>query len=361
MAVYKDEKRNTWYFVVRVKQNDGSVKQVKRRGFKKKKDAKEAEAEALLDKTESSDLNFQEAAQNYLEWYEPRRKESSVKVIKNIINNHLKQEFGKKKIIKITPKDVMNYQNKIIGLYSADFLDKIHTTLSAVFNFCIKFHDLSKNPARIAGNFEVEKKKRINFWVLEEFKEFISVVDELIYEAFFMTMYYSGARKGELLALTWKDVIFDNNIIEINKTLDSKRNVTTTKTPSSTRQILMPTFVMDKLRELKKDAAETASVKSSHVVFGHFHDSISTSTLDRRFNKFKKLSGVKSIVMHEFRHSHASYLINKNVGPGVVAERLGHKSVATTLDTYSHLYPNKQFEAVETMEDDFNTEIRRVI
>ncbi|MRA58583.1 tyrosine-type recombinase/integrase, partial [Bacillus thuringiensis] len=86
------------------------------------------------------------------------------------------------------------------------------------FNFGIKFHGLTTNPARIAGNFQKESKKRINFWEFEEFKQFISVVDEPMYKAFFSTLYYSGARKGELLALTWEDINFEEKTINIHKT-----------------------------------------------------------------------------------------------------------------------------------------------
>jgi len=79
---------------------------------------------------------------------------------------------------------------------------------------------------------------------------------------------------------------------------------------------------------------------------------LATTTLHKKYNKYLKASEVKEIVMHEFRHSHASYLINKGVSPLVVAQRLGHSDVATTLNTYSHLYPSKQSEVVAFMESD---------
>ncbi|CDQ22635.1 tyrosine-type recombinase/integrase [Halobacillus karajensis] len=348
MPVYKDKQRGTWYYAKSVKTSDGKYKQLKKRGFKKKKDAQEAENEAVREFSDESNLTFKELSLEYLTWYEKRRKESSVKVIRNILHNHLIPEFGGKETKKITPRDVMKYQNKIIDDYAGDFLDKIHTTLSALFNYGIRTEVITTNPAKIAGNFPKKKKSRINFWELDEFRQFIEVVEEEPYRTFFFTLYYSGARKGELLALTWNDILFDQNSIDINKTLDYKGNRTSTKTDSSTRVLLMPGFVMDMLRELKPSYA-----KDDYVVFGDFYDVISTTTLDRRYAKFIKESGVKRIVMHEFRHSHASYLINEGVTPGVVAERLGHKSVATTLDTYSHLYPDKQIEAVARMENDF--------
>ncbi|HDR3902007.1 MULTISPECIES: tyrosine-type recombinase/integrase [Bacillus] len=351
MVIYKDEKRGTYYFVTRVRQLDGTLKQVKRRGFKTKKEAREAEAKVLVEKETNSSLTFTQVADSYYDWYTQRRKQSSINVIKNIIYNHLLKEFGKLKIDQITAKHIMNYQNKIINDYSAEFLKKIHNTISAVFNFAIKFHGLANNPAKIAGNFEKESKKRINFWEFEEFKQFIEVVDESLYKAFFSTLYYSGARKGELLALTWEDIDFEKKTIDINKT-DYNRQVTEPKTKASNRIIMLPNFVMELLKDIKKDATLTAPVKNDYVVFGEFYDSISTTTLDRRYSKYVALANVRKILLHEFRHSHASYLINKGVSPLVVAQRLGHSDVATTLNTYSHLYPSKQAEVVAFMEDD---------
>lgn len=352
MAVYKDNDRGTYYFVTRIRQSDGTLKQVKRRGFKKKKEAELAEVKILLEGEETVGATFQQIADDYFNWYCKRRKQSSINVIKNITYNHLIPEFGKKKIDKILPKNIMNYQNKIIDQYSPDFLKKIHTTLSAIFNHAIKFHGQANNPARITGNFEIESNKRLNYWEFEEFKQFINVVDELMYKTFFTTLYYSGARKGELLALTWDDISFEENTININKT-EYNRIITKPKTKASIRIILMPKFVMDQLMDIKKDAASTAPVKQDYRVFGQFYDSISTTTLDRKYDKYIQDSKVKRILLHEFRHSHASYLINKNVNPLVVAQRLGHSDVATTLNTYSHLYPSKQAEAVAFMEDDF--------
>ncbi|MBW7635488.1 site-specific integrase [Bacillus licheniformis] len=351
MPVYKDEQRKTYFFVVRVKQNDGSTKQIKRRGFKTKKEAKEAEAKTLVNTETSSNITFKQAADSYFEWYKARRKKSSIQVIKNILYNHLVPEFGLAKMYLITPKNIMEYQNKIINKYSPDFLMKIHTTLSAVFNFSIKFYGVKNNPARIAGNFEVEPNKRLNYWDFEEFKQFISVVDDEIYKAFFTTLYFSGARKGELLALQWSDVNFEENSIHISKT-EYNREVTKPKSKSSIRYILMPGHVMELLKQLKNEAEKKAPLKPDYRVFGSFYSSLSTSTIDRRYEKYIKASGVKRIVLHEFRHSHASYLINKNCNPLIISQRLGHKDVAETLNTYSHLYPSQQSEIVAIMDND---------
>ncbi|MEX0416541.1 tyrosine-type recombinase/integrase [Bacillus sp. C30] len=353
MSIHKDEQRGTYFFVARVRQFDRAIKQVKRRGFKTREEAREAEAKMLAEKDLTSNLTFVQVADKYFEWYCQGKEQRSIVPIQNVIYNYLVPEFGKMNANTITAKHVMIYQNKIIHTYSAATLKRIHTILSAIFNFSIKFYGLTQNPARIAGNFELESNKRMNFWEFEEFKQFISTVDNLLHTSFFSTLYYSGARKGELLALTWEDVNFEKKTIDINKT-DYNRQITKPKTKTSNRIIMLPTHVIHLLKDLKNHATVNTPIKNDYVVFGEFYNSIATTTLDKKYSQYIEKAKVKKILLHEFRHSHASYLINKGVSTLVVAQRLGHSNVATTLNTYSHLYPSKQAEAVAFMEKDFS-------
>jgi len=115
---------------------------------------------------------------------------------------------------------------------------------------------------------------------------------------------------------------------------------------------MLPSLVVDLLKNLKEHATLKAPVKNDYNVFGEFYTSIATATLGRKYKKYLTYAQVKKILLHEFRHSHASYLINKGVNPLMVAQRLGHSDVATTLNTYSHLYPSQQAEVVASMEQD---------
>lgn len=346
MAVKKDEKTKKWFFYG--KHVDG--KQYKRRGFDTKKSAQIAELK-YLDEYDAADtgegMTFAELAIEYLQWYEKRRKASSYLKISSIINVHLVPYFGRMNIEDIRPRDVTKYQDIIIDKHKPSHVKKIHTTLAATLKHAVKQEYITTNAATIAGNVELEEDKVINYWTLEEFKQFISVVDDPLYHALFMTLYYSGMRKGELLALTWGDIDFENNKINVDKT-NYNRQVTSTKTRSSRRVIAMPNHVMRLLSKLK-----TKHDKMTYVVFGEFLDCVSTSTLDFKYAQYIKDSGVKRIRIHDFRHSHASYLINKGIIISVVAARLGHSDPATTLNVYSHLYPTTEKEAVLTMEDDF--------
>lgn len=351
MTVYKDEDRGTWYFVTRIEQPDGSKKQVKRRGFQTKKAALLAEARLEEEGIAEEIVTFEFIAKEYLKWYQKRRKESSYIKISSIIDVHLIPHFKRKELRTIKQRDIIKFQDKLIeSNFAPSHIKKIHTTLSAVFKFAIKNEYTKENPASIVGNVDLKEEKHVNYWTLEEFKAFIQSVEEPLYYALFMTLYYSGMRKGELLALTWGDIDFDNNMINVDKT-EYNRKVTSTKTASSTRKILMPKHVMTLLHKMKLER----NPKMTYVVFGEFHESVSTSTLDRKYEKYVELSGVKKIRIHDFRHSHASYLINKGIIVSVVAARLGHSDVATTLNTYSHLFPTTEADAVLQMEDDFKS------
>lgn len=349
MTVYKDEQRDTWYFITRIEQPDGTKKQVKRRGFKTEKAALLAEAKLEAEGIAEEIVTFEFVANEYLSWYKKRRKESSYIKISSILDVHLIPHFKRKELRSIKQRDIIKFQDKLIeSKMAASHIKKIHTTLSAVFNFAIKNEYTKENPASIVGNVDLKENKHVNFWTLEEFKPFVAVVDDPLFYALFMTLYYSGMRKGELLALTWADLDFETCTINVDKT-EYNRKVTTTKTDASRRKILMPKTVMNLLHAIKLEF----NPKLNYVVFGEIKDSISTTTLDRRFEKYVTAAGVKKIRIHDFRHSHASYLINKGTIISVIAARLGHGDVATTLNTYSHLYPTTEKEAVLDMENDF--------
>ena len=77
---------------------------------------------------------------------------------------------------------------------------------------------------------------------------------------------------------------------------------------------------------------------------------VTKSYLEHEMIRGVELSGVKKIRLHDLRHSHASLLISKlGAQPLMVAQRLGHEKIQTTLNTYSHLYPNKARDLVEQL------------
>lgn len=170
----------------------------------------------------------------------------------------------------------------------------------------------------------------------------------------FLLLYYSGIRFGEFLALTPKDFDFEKNTLDINKSLQRiKRQdvITPPKTPKSIRNIIIPDFVME---EVKDYISKLYDSKDTDRVFP-----FTKSFINNAMARACKATGVKKIRIHDIRHSHASYLINLGCAPLLISERLGHEKIQTTLSTYSHLYPNKHQEIVDIMQSQHQMDVTK--
>ena len=158
----------------------------------------------------------------------------------------------------------------------------------------------------------------------------------------FQTLYWTGLREGEFLALTPADIDFENRSISVSKSyqrLNSRDIVSTPKTAKSKRIVSIPEFLCSELKEYVQD------MRQDQRIFPYIKNDL------RNFlRKVCSVTGVKVIRIHDIRHSHASLLIELGLSPKIIADRLGHEKIETTLNIYSHLYPNKQEEVADKLQ-----------
>lgn len=219
-----------------------------------------------------------------------------------------------------------------------------------MFNYAVKYYDLRDNPCTKARSMGKSNAEEMQFWTKAEFEQFITAVQDkpASYTAF-MTMYYTGMRVGELCALTPEDVNLENNTITINKTfqrINGRDVVWPPKTQKSNRVITIPQTLADCLKNYMDKCYE---IQPNDRLFPY-----TKSFLNHEMLRGCKKSGVKKIRVHDLRHSHASLLIEMGCQPLLIADRLGHEKIQTTLNTYSHLYPNKQAEVAQQLENLIN-------
>ncbi|MFA7637519.1 MAG: site-specific integrase, partial [Monoglobales bacterium] len=217
--------------------------------------------------------------------------------------------------------------------------------LSAVFNYAVKYYGLSSNPCRQAGSMGKKDADSMQIWTLDEFNKFISFVTKPAAHLAFEILFWTGIRSGELLALTPEDILPDKKI-SINKTyarLDGEDIISEPKTPKSIRIIPIPDFLYDEIWDYIN---RLGSIEKTDRIF-YF----SKGFLNNEIKRVSKKAGVKEIRVHDLRHSHASLLIEMGYSILLVSERLGHEKVETTLNTYAHLYPNKQQKLVEGLQN----------
>lgn len=348
MPQYKNEETGKWYCIFWYTDYTGKKKQKKKSGFKTKREAKEYEIEALKQKNFDCTMSFSSLVELYLEDIKPRIKPTTYENKVFMINDKLTPFFGKMPLNSITATTVRNWQTQLISdkkEYSQTYLKTINNQLSAIFNFAVKFYNLKSNPARECGSMGKKKADSMQFWTLNEFKQFISVVDDVTDYTIFSLLYYTGMRSGELLALTISDFNFNAKTVTINKNFANVKGeelILSTKTEKSNRTVLITNSLVE---AVKRHSDTIYGLKETQRLF-----ITNKHTLNNRMKKYCELSGVKKIRIHDLRHSHASLLIELGFSPLLIAERLGHENIETTLQTYSHLYPNKQSEVVSKLE-----------
>lgn len=355
MPIYKDEKRNTYYFRVMATNNKGERKQFQRSGFKTKKEAKEQENIFLnsinKDNCASNKMTFQELYNLFIKHKSQILKPQSIRTLKSKFNNHILPFFKDYDITKINNKTYLEWKDYIIKKgYRYKYNSSFHVCMVSILNYAIKFDYLEKNIASKVGNFSKSNYiPKINYWTYEEFLKFISVVDDKIYNALYSLLYYTGMRLGECLALTWNDI--KSNYIDINKTISKgKVNgeyiITTPKTQTSIRTVFMDDKTIIMLNELKDHYKSYSNFKEEWFVFGGSVP-LAQTTVGRKKNEYCKKANVKQIKIHDFRHSHATLLISNNTPVTVISERLGHADKSITLNTYSHLFQSDKNKAVQ--------------
>ena len=124
--------------------------------------------------------------------------------------------------------------------------------------------------------------------------------------------------------------------------IEGRDIITPPKTPKSKRVITIPSFLVE---ELKEYTSRLYGIMADERMFR-----FTKSCMEHEIIRGIKASGVKRIRLHDLRHSHASMLVEMGFTPLAIAERLGHEKIETTLNTYSHLYPNKQGELADKLE-----------
>lgn len=158
---------------------------------------------------------------------------------------------------------------------------------------------------------------------------------------------YSGARQGELIALGWPDIDFEHSRITIRRTMsqtNAGQIVKEPKTKKGKRIIEMPAEAMQALHDHRVKMLAEGNAGSQFVFCGEKGDMLYRGKVTWWFKRTLKNAGLPPIRFHDLRHTHASLLLRAGVHPKVVQERLGHATIAITLDTYSHLMPSMQGE-----------------
>ena len=374
----KKSKNGTWTVDISDGFHPVTQKRIRiiRKGFKTKKEALDIEQhirvvelrEKRFDFLVTTDMLF-----NILEEEDRQnnRKISYISTQKNNYERHIKPYFKDTNLNKLSYEHIFEFREHLKtkskkqnsnSTLSPNTVNKIMILLKKIFDTGVRKSLIDKNPVDNLRKLPISK-PTISFWSVEEFNEFRKLItkDEISYDLFFTIAFFTGMRMGEILALNWYDINLITSTIHVTKTayfVNNENHINSTKTRAGTRLITINNKLTemlsdwkekqeDILKEFTKDTESLQIIQSTPIV-------ITKNMVDKKFKQIlSRNNNLKKIRIHDLRHSHASLLINQGEDYLVVKERLGHASITTTIDTYSHLYPSKQKNLANKLDDIF--------
>ncbi|MDD6942285.1 MAG: tyrosine-type recombinase/integrase [Bacilli bacterium] len=375
MAVYNEKDKNKWtkderhwYFICYYTNIQGNKKQYKSKMFFSKKEAEKEELLFITKRDNPSLVKFDVVSLDYFKYMYSSRKESTIYSYEYAFKKNIEPYFSGFYINNINIQLINHWKAETRKKgYKLAYLNKLYVILKEIFDYAIRNYNLESNVVQLSGRFEhvndevVSDEDKLRYITHDDFNKFISCIEDITWKTFFIFLYYTGMRKGEIQALTWNDINFNSNEVIVNKTLSVKTRelykITSTKNYIN-RKIKISKTLRDQLLLYKDYCKQYSDFKESWFVFGCTRFMPQT-TIDNKKHYYFKLSGVKEITIHEFRHSHVSLLINEYVKSGqtdttkfflMLSNRMGH-SIKVMQETYMHLFPTIQNEIVDLLDN----------
>ena len=355
---------------VRINYTDGAGKhkQIERTAYGLE-EAKQLERELnyqLTQETPTEKMTINKLAEEYLNAKKHEVRETSFDKTKRNLNLYVLNDIGETKLDKLTSPAIQKWKESMEARNLSTTTKKnAYGEFHTLLNYAVKLDYLPKNPLDKVGNFKstMELKKEMDFYTSEEFQKFITTIKEIAteheedgdlyewnYYVFFNIAFFTGMRKGEINALQWTDI--KDGYLSITKSVAQKLKgedrITPPKNRTSIRTLQIPLPLQIVLDEHYIRCQDIEGFTDEYKICGGLK-ALRDTSIQKRNDKYAKSAGVKTIRIHDFRHSHASLLANEGINIQEIARRLGHAKISMTWDTYSHLYPREEERAIQIL------------
>jgi integrase len=237
---------------------------------------------------------------------------------------------------------------------SARTVRYVHTILNRALADAVRLGSIPLNPASAANPPSPRSTRAPVFtvWSPAELAQFLrSAEKDPLYIAFYVAA-ATGLRRGEVLGLRWVDVDLKRSelrVVQAVVEVDHQVRISIPKTDRSRRLVALDSKTRDLLSEFRVAAESSRPVEPASLLFSVNGDPIHPAQFSYRFQRLVYRADVPRIRLHDLRHTHATHALQAGVHPKVISERLGHSTIAVTLDTYSHVLPSMQREAAEAV------------
>ncbi len=272
-----------------------------------------------------------------------------------MIRKYIVPNLGNIHLTALKPEHLLKYYSdrRAAGL-SGRTVHHHHVTLHGALKAAVKWGLIVRNPAGAIDPPRFDKPEMHTIGE-DDLRRFLDAAEQTEYYPLFYSALFTGMRRSELLALRWMDVDLILCQIHVTRSLHHLRTGETvfrpTKTAKSRRSVALSPSTVQILREYKaKQENERLHagklLQEDDLIFPWLPDTVTHAWL-----KLARRVGLNGVRFHDARHTHASLLLKQNVHPAVVQQRLGHASIATTIDVYSHIMPGLQAAAANGFDD----------
>jgi len=293
-----------------------------------------------------------------------------------IVRTRLIPALGSLPLLGLRPHHIQKYYSQALesgrrdgkGGLSALTVHHHHRVLYEALRHGVKHGILIRNVAE-AVDAPRPKHKELAILAASDVQLILDACKETAYYVLFFTLAYTGLRRSELLGLRWGDVDLEKSTLSVVQALHQlhggKYILREPKTKRSRRQIALSPLLAIALWEhrLKQEQAQKLlgrPLESRDLVFSHPDGRpIRPDSVTRAFHKIAESVRLRGVRLHDLRHAHATILLQQGVNPKIVQERLGHSSVSTTLDIYSHVLPGLQEAAARQFDEGFENEVHQ--
>lgn len=297
------------------------------------------------------------------EAYKPSVKLLSYQQYRSAVKNHLIPGLGHLPLQKITAAKIQAlYAEKRNDGLAPRTITFIHAVLHSALENAVKWGLVSRNVAKLVS---LPRAQRYEAKTLtsEQAKKLLETARESHIEALLVMAVTTGMRRGELLALHWGDIDFKKGVIFVQRTVNRITGhgfqETEPKTKSSRRRIVIPEMAVEVLKvhcmhqdEVRIKAGERWWDQG--IVFcNRFGGHMNPERMVSMFHKVLEDAGLPNMRFHDLWHSAATILLVAGVHPKLVQERMGHSTIAMTIDIYSHVIPSMQQEVVDKIDNIF--------
>ena len=289
----------------------------------------------------------------------------------SIIRQHVIPGIGNLPLTQLKPEHLQRYYSEKLasgrcdgkGALSQTTVNHHHTCLHRALKMALKWGLVSRNPADAATP-PRPRRSEMQTMNEDEVQTFLEAAKATPYYVLFYLVLFTGMRRSELLALRWCDADLIMSEVSVSRSLHHLRDgnivIRQPKTAKARRQVALPpsaTLILNEHKE--KKALECAmlgmSLKDDSLIFCQVDGKpLLPDTVSHAWVKIMKRASLKHFRLHDGRHTHASLLLKQNVHPKIVQERLGHATISTTLDLYSHVAPGLQEAAARHFDEAFN-------